>query len=53
MDLADIRKDYRLKSMDENQMSHNPLQQFELWLNEAFYAKANDCLLYTSPSPRD
>jgi len=42
MDLADIRKDYRLKSMDENQMSHNPLQQFELWLNEAFYAKANE-----------
>ena len=42
MDLADIRKDYRLKVMDENLISHNPLHQFELWLNEAFDAKVNE-----------
>lgn len=42
MDLADIRKDYRLKAMDENQISRNPMAQFETWLNEAFEAKANE-----------
>jgi len=42
MDLADIRKDYRLKAMDENGMSHDPLQQFQLWLNEALEAKVNE-----------
>ena len=42
MDLSDIRKDYRIKAMDENQMNQNPLQQFQLWLNEAFEAKANE-----------
>ncbi len=39
MDLADIRKEYRLKVMDEQQISRNPMQQFEIWLNEAFDAK--------------
>lgn len=42
MDLADIRQDYRLKVLDENQISHNPLQQFEIWLNEAIDAKVNE-----------
>lgn len=42
MDLADIRKDYRLKAMDEHQISRNPMEQFETWLNEAFEAKANE-----------
>ena len=42
MDLADIRKDYRLKAMDENGIDHNPFKQFELWLNEALNAKANE-----------
>jgi len=42
MDLADIRKDYRLKAMDEHQISRNPMEQFETWLNEAFEAKASE-----------
>src|ERR1035437_298731 len=42
MELADIRRDYRLKALDENQIKHNPLQQFEMWLNEAIEAKANE-----------
>jgi pyridoxamine 5'-phosphate oxidase len=42
MDLADIRKEYRLKAMDEHQISRNPMEQFETWLNEAFEAKASE-----------
>jgi len=42
MDLADIRKDYRFKVLDENMIDHNPFKQFERWLNEAFDAKANE-----------
>ena len=42
MDLADIRKDYRFKVLDENLIDHNPFKQFERWLNEAFDAKANE-----------
>lgn len=42
MDLADIRKDYRLKVLDENQINRDPLQQFEIWLNEAFEISANE-----------
>jgi len=42
MELADIRKDYRLKELDENQISHDPLKQFENWLNEAIEAKVNE-----------
>lgn len=42
MELADIRKDYRLKALDENQINQYPLQQFEIWLSEAIEAKANE-----------
>jgi len=42
MDLADIRKDYQLKILDEKQISQNPLQQFRIWLEEAFEAKVNE-----------
>ena len=42
MELADIRKDYRLKAMDEKEISHNPMQQFQLWLNEAFEVRVNE-----------
>jgi len=42
MELADIRKDYRLKVMDENQISRDPLKQFENWLSEAIEAKVNE-----------
>lgn len=42
MELADIRKDYRLKVLDENQISRDPLIQFENWLSEAIEAKVNE-----------
>jgi len=42
MNLADIRKDYRLKVLDENQISKDPLNQFGNWLNEAIEAKVNE-----------
>jgi len=42
MELTDIRRDYRLKALDENQIKHDPFQQFEMWLNEAFEANANE-----------
>lgn len=42
MELADIRKDYRLKFLDEQQVDSNPMNQFESWLNEAFEAKVNE-----------
>lgn len=42
MELADIRKEYRLKALDENEINRNPMQQFEQWLNEAIGAKTNE-----------
>jgi len=42
MELADIRKEYRLKVMDENEIDHNPMRQFEMWLKESFEAKVNE-----------
>ena len=33
--IADIRKDYTLKTLDESDVLVNPLQQFEVWWNEA------------------
>jgi pyridoxamine 5'-phosphate oxidase len=42
MDLAVIRNDYKLKVLDESRVNHNPLQQFEIWLNEAIDIKANE-----------
>jgi len=42
MNLADIRKDYRLKVLDENQINRDPLKQFGNWLNEAIEAKVNE-----------
>ncbi len=42
MNLSDIRRDYILEELDENRVSHDPLQQFGLWLNEAIEAKISD-----------
>ncbi len=42
MELADIRKDYRLKVLDEIQICQDPLKQFENWLSEAIEAKVNE-----------
>ena len=33
--IADIRKDYQLKSLQENDLASNPFKQFSLWWDEA------------------
>jgi len=42
MNLADIRRDYRLEVLDEDQIARDPFQQFESWLNEAIEAEVNE-----------
>lgn len=38
-DLAALRTDYSLKTLDEQQVGRDPLQQFGLWMVEAIHAK--------------
>jgi pyridoxamine 5'-phosphate oxidase len=38
-DLAKIRKDYSLNSLDEASVARNPFKQFETWFNEAMAAQ--------------
>src|SRR5580765_15939 len=33
--IAEIRKDYKLRSLSKKDVSANPIQQFEKWWNEA------------------
>ena len=42
MNLADIRKDYKLASLDERDAETSPFVQFEKWFNEALAAKVNE-----------
>ena len=42
MDLATLRKDYKLASLDENQLEENPYLQFEKWMNDAISSKVNE-----------
>jgi pyridoxamine 5'-phosphate oxidase len=35
MNIADIRADYRLKILNENEVEPNPISQFEKWFQEA------------------
>ena len=42
MELADIRKEYSLKSLDSKGVSANPLVQFETWMQEAIAAQVNE-----------
>lgn len=35
MSIADIRKDYQLKSLSEHEVNQNPYTQFSVWWNEA------------------
>lgn len=39
MELADIRKEYSLKSLDSKAVSANPITQFETWMQEAIAAQ--------------
>jgi len=40
MILADIRKDYSLKSLEIQDVANDPLQQFRRWMEEAIQAEA-------------
>lgn len=42
MELADIRKEYSLKSLDNKAVLGNPIRQFETWMQEAIAAKVNE-----------
>lgn len=41
-DLASIRKEYRLNSLDEKSIEPNPFRQFEIWFNAALNAQVNE-----------
>ena len=48
--IADIRKDYTLKTLDEKDVLHHPFQQFEQWWNETISSdidEANAMILST------
>ncbi len=38
MSIADLRKDYKLASLDEADVAGDPIVQFDIWLNEAIKA---------------
>ncbi|MEX2593456.1 MAG: pyridoxamine 5'-phosphate oxidase [Anditalea sp.] len=40
MNLADIRKEYILKSFELEELAESPIDQFHIWLNEALIAEA-------------
>ena len=48
-----IRVEYEDKPLNIEDLNTNPLEQFNVWFQIAIDAEVNDCLLYTSPSPRD
>lgn len=40
MDIASIRKEYTLKSLDKNDVHHDPIVQFNSWMKEAIDSQA-------------
>lgn len=40
MNLADIRREYILKSLDLDEVTESPLEQFRIWMKEAIKAEA-------------
>jgi pyridoxamine 5'-phosphate oxidase len=42
MKLSDIRIDYTLKSLDENDVKENPIDQFKIWVEEAHQSKVHE-----------
>lgn len=53
MDISSLRKDYKLKSLEESRVQHQPLSQFEVWFNEALKAnvlEANAMVISTCSS---
>jgi len=41
-DIANIRKDYMLKSLNENEAQSNPIDQFTIWWNEALASNIDE-----------
>jgi len=41
-EIADIRKDYKLKSLSENEVSINPYNQFGIWWKEAIESNLDE-----------
>jgi len=41
-DIANIRKDYMLKSLNENEAQNNPIDQFTIWWNEALASNIDE-----------
>jgi pyridoxamine 5'-phosphate oxidase len=39
MDISSIRKDYKLKTLDEKEVASNPFEQFGIWFKEAVQAE--------------
>ena len=39
MDLADLRREYALQSLDESKIDSDPVRQFERWMREALESK--------------
>ena len=42
MHIADIRKEYRLETLDESQVSSDPIEQFGFWWNEALKSEIDE-----------
>lgn len=42
MNLADIRKEYQLKELEESGLNNDPIAQFQLWLHDAITADVNE-----------
>ncbi len=40
--IADIRRDYKLKSFDEQDAAANPFDQFKVWWEEAIHADIDE-----------
>jgi len=40
--IADLRKDYSLRSLEESNVDHNPIEQFTLWWNEALQSMVEE-----------
>ncbi|MGE5683392.1 MAG: pyridoxamine 5'-phosphate oxidase [Bacillota bacterium] len=40
--IADIRKEYQLKSLEETDVRENPIDQFQVWLKEAMDANSDE-----------
>jgi len=42
MDISDLRKEYLLKDLHENNLLMDPIAQFQLWLEEAIHCKITE-----------